>query len=370
MKINFNKYKPFYVSDIFEIMNGKGITKEEIEDNPGDFTVVQSGSDNNGCIGKIDKQYCSDMNYTMSEVPCLTVARSGSAGYVSYQNEGCVVGDSAKILLLRDSRYINDNVMIFLQTILTANKFKYTYGRKVTADKYAQEIIMLPVIHNQDGTIYIDSTHKYSKEGYVPDWEFMDVYIKSLHYKPLKTKNKKAAVLKLNVDEWKEFCLSSLFEVSSTKTTPIDILDEYGNGEFGYITTSASDNGVSGYYNYSTEQGNVITIESACMGYSTYQENNFSASDHVEKLTANFFMNKYIALFIVTLLNKECDNYSYGRKCNQDRIKNRIIKLPIQFNLDGSPYIDSTYKYSKQGYVPDWELMEKYIKSLPYGDRL
>ncbi len=38
------------------------------------------------------------MGYTYTEKPCLTVARSGSAGFVSFQINGCAVGDSANIL--------------------------------------------------------------------------------------------------------------------------------------------------------------------------------------------------------------------------------------------------------------------------------
>ena len=130
---------------------------------------------------QIDFDYCKQKQYTYSLKPCLTVARSGSAGFVSFQKYGCVVGDSAKILLLNDDVATPEHYL-FLQTILLANKFKYAYGRKVTENKYLAEEIKLPVVHNSDGTLYIDATHQYSKEGYVPDWEFIDSYIKSLPY--------------------------------------------------------------------------------------------------------------------------------------------------------------------------------------------
>lgn len=35
----------FKVGDLFEILNGKGITGEEIENNPGELCAVQSASD-------------------------------------------------------------------------------------------------------------------------------------------------------------------------------------------------------------------------------------------------------------------------------------------------------------------------------------
>ena len=110
--LGVESWKPFKVNNSFKLHNGKGITKEEIENNQGDFIVVQSGEENNGCIGKIDKDYCNKMGYIYTEEPCLTVARTGSAGYVSYQPLGCVVGDSAKILTLKDDHHKNDSVFI------------------------------------------------------------------------------------------------------------------------------------------------------------------------------------------------------------------------------------------------------------------
>lgn len=165
LTLGVESWKPFKVNDIFKLYNGKGITKEEIEYNQGDFIVVQSGEDNNGCIGKIDKDYCNKMGYIYTEEPCLTVARTGSAGYVSYQPLGCVVGDSAKILTLKDDHHKNDSVFLFLKTVLMANRYKYTYGRKVTEDKYLSEVIMLPATNDNK-----------------PDFCFMENYIKSLPY--------------------------------------------------------------------------------------------------------------------------------------------------------------------------------------------
>lgn len=179
--LNLKTWHSFSVGRLFTMLNGKGITQEEIAENAGEFIAVQSGEDNNGVMGKIDLNYCKKMKYTYSEKPCLTVARSGSAGFVSYQNSGCVVGDSAKILLLPDEVASIEHYL-FLQTMLTANRFKYTYGRKVTEDKYLNDVIDLPIQHNADGSTFTDSACKYSDEGFVPDWEFMENYIKSLPY--------------------------------------------------------------------------------------------------------------------------------------------------------------------------------------------
>ena len=95
-----------------------------------------------------------------------------------------------------------------------------------------------------------------------------------------------------------------------------------------------------------------LKIESAILGYCSYQPKNFSASDNVVKLIPNFKMNKYVALFLVTILNLENYRYNYGRKASQTRLKTLYIKLP------------------ERNGKPDFEFMETFIQSLPYSRNL
>lgn len=75
-------------------------------------------------------------------------------------------------------------------------------------------------------------------------------------------------------------------------------------------------------------------------------------------------------MFLSTCLNQELFKYSYGRTISSNKYLETMMKLPIQHNPDGTPYIDCNCIYSEDGYVPDWQFMEDYIKSLPYGDRI
>ena len=167
------------------------------------------------------------------------------------------------------------------------------------------------------------------------------------------------------MSEWKEFRLDRLFAIKGSTTTKLEVLeDKYGVGKYNYVTTSASNNGVDSHYNHFTEHGNVIVVESACMGFATYQATDFSASDHVEILHPKFDLSFGIAMFFVTLLNGENFKFSYGRKCNQVKIRSMVLRLPIQHDASGEPLIDMLKKYSDDGYVPDWDFMEQYMKSL------
>ena len=169
-------------------------------------------------------------------------------------------------------------------------------------------------------------------------------------YKSTYTKNN--STLNITTSDWKSFKLSYLFEITGSKTTPLLDLEEYGRGQHPYVTTQATNNGIKGFYDHYTERGNVLTIESAVLGYCSYQGAKFSASDHVEKMIPRFTMNKYIAMFLVTILNLERYRYNYGRKCSQTRMEEMSIKLPFKNE------------------EPDFEFMESYIKSLPYSASL
>lgn len=258
--------------------------------------------------------------------------------------------------------------------VIRQEKYKFSYGRKWTLDNMNKTKINLPIQHNSDGTLFIDADKKYSDDGYVPDWQFMEDYMKSLHHKPLTTKNTVGNALALKVDEWEEFRVDDLFSVQLSKG---DIkLNDMLIGDVPLVSSGETNNGVVGYIDSAGDgkaeifSKNKITVD--MFGNVYYQEENFYAVSHgrVNILEPVFDMTKYIGLFIVSIINKEKFKYSYGRAVYSNVLCNVIIKLPIQHNADGTTYIDPDCTYSEEGYVPDWKFMEDYIKSLPYGDRL
>lgn len=164
-KYNLKKgdWKMFKVWDLFNVINGKGLTIEEIEENPWNIFCVQWWEWNNWSIGQIDIEYCKSKWYMIIDNNCLTVARVGTAWCVNFWSLPCVVWDKCKALLLKShwTKYI----YLFMQTILNQLQYKYSYGRWLVTEKYMDEIIKLPV----DGS-------------WNPDREFMENYIKNLPY--------------------------------------------------------------------------------------------------------------------------------------------------------------------------------------------
>ncbi len=164
--------------------------------------------------------------------------------------------------------------------------------------------------------------------------------------------------LDLDFSNWKEVALGhsenlvTLFDVKGSKTTDkriLDVKNTFNERTYPYISTQATNNGVRDWYDTFTDEGNILTIDSAVTGYCAYQALNFTASDHVEKLLPRFKLNVFKGIFLTTLINLEQKKISYGRKFNQDRIKETVIKLPFK---------DESI---------DWDFIENYIKGLPYS---
>lgn len=113
---------------------------------------------------------------------CIAVTVNGSVCNAFYQRERFTCSHDITAFYLR-SHEMTPHLAMFLCTIITKDKYRWSYGRKPhDVKKFGQSIIRLPVQHNSNGTILFDESHTYSSKGYIPDWAFMENYIKSLPY--------------------------------------------------------------------------------------------------------------------------------------------------------------------------------------------
>ena len=382
MKLNDRKYKEFklelktdtWKSFITERLFSKfenGKTNQQMLTDGDDCFYVGAKRDDNGIM-----LHCAKDETLLTKGNCIVFICNGqgSVGYANYMDVD-FMGTTDIVAGYNDN--LNQYTGLFLATIYSLERPKYSFGRKWKTH-LATTIVSLPVKHNSDGSVFIDKTHKYSDEGYVPDWEFMENYIKSLHHKPLTTKNKPKHTFELNVSEWKTFHVqrtkqqSGLFEIENCKCGSAGELED-GN-DINYIGAKKSYNGVMRSV---TIDKNLVSrgrgIMFICDGEGSVGYTNYMNEDFIGSTTTSIGYDEALteknAMFLVTVLDNEKFKYSYGRKYRAHLI-DAVINLPIKHNSDGSVFIDKTYKYSDEGYVPDWEFMENYIKSLPYGDRL
>ncbi len=366
MKLDIEEWKPFITSRLFPVMENGKANQQMLVEGTECFYVGAKKNDNGVMV------HCQRDEDLITKGNCLVFICNGqgSVGFANYMDVDFI---GTTDIVAGYNEKLNEHIGAFLATIYSQERPKYSFGRKWKTHLKDTEV-KLPVQHNADGSYVNDATCLYSDEGYVPDWEFMENYIKSLHYKSLTTKHTTA--LKLNKDRWQEFefgrLIKSIYKAHAYTKDDLTEQNVKLDSTLRYITRTAEDNGceliVKNEALSYVEEGNAITIgdtTATCF----YQEEQFVTGDHMIVIRADW-LNTYTGLFIVSLLNYEQYRYSYGRAFLMDRVKETILKLPICRNNDGSPIIDETKQFSNEGYIPDWRFMENYIKSLPYGDRI
>lgn len=153
----------------------------------------------------------------------------------------------------------------------------------------------------------------------------------------------------VDTSTWKPFRVGDLFDVTGSKTTPKNALHLDDAASYPYVTTQATDNGVFSRSDKYTEDGNVLTVDSAVIGSCFYQAEPFTASDHVEKLVPRFAMSDNVGLFLSCVMTKYAGyyDYSYAQKRSQTVLRNEVILLPA--TPDGEP---------------DWAYMETYMQQV------
>ena len=86
----------------------------------------------------------------------------------------------------------------------------------------------------------------YSSAGYVPDWDFMEHYIKSLHYKPLTTSHSSSVTSTLSTADWKEFTLDAVFILKGGFYNKKP--EHSSEGTIPFLASTESHNGVTEFY--------------------------------------------------------------------------------------------------------------------------
>lgn len=365
MNLNLSTWKLFEVRKLFEVEYGVNLELDSLAEasDTDSINFVSRTRENNGISAKVK----NIKGLKPQAAGSLTVAGGGSSVLSTYvQVDPFYSGRD--LYLLRPLVEMSQEAKLFITTVIEQNKYRYSFGRQANTTLPYLEIL-LPIKYKGDNP-EIDEENLFSDEGYIPDWKFMEDYIKSLRYKPLTTSQHSNTPLDepFDMSKWYDFKIKKLFHI---RGGIYHYSDEYQEGDTPYISASDTNNGIAEKISLAPEfQGNKITIgKIGATAY--YQPWPFCATSDVNILTPKFEMTKYVALFITHIINfSENYKWSYGRQCRQGDTSKIVIKLPIKHDENGHPLIDVKKEFSSEGYVPDWEYMENFIKKLPYGDRL
>lgn len=152
------KWQEFTISSLFELKKGERLT--EVNRVIGEIPLITASSYNNGITSFIDFKYFENKKKYFENK--ITIDMFGN---VFYHNYKYFSDDNIHTLILKENIILSDFTQIFLISILKKLSPKYGFGRQVRLNRLEKEIIKLPIIKKD-----------------IPDWNFMDTYIKSIPY--------------------------------------------------------------------------------------------------------------------------------------------------------------------------------------------
>lgn len=150
------KWKSFLISDLFDVVKGKRLTKANMKD--GAIPFVGASAINNGITA-----YISNSDH-LHPANTITLSYNGSVGQAFYQQERFWASDDVNVLYPKFN--INIYSAMFIIPILKAAGGKYDFIDKWKKDDMEKTYIYLP--SNSNG---------------LPDYEHMERYMKNIMHK-------------------------------------------------------------------------------------------------------------------------------------------------------------------------------------------
>lgn len=385
MNLDIEKWKLFDFVKIFDIKKGFYNKKPEASGN-GTIPFLGATDSNNGVTGYYTYEEIESSSKTGNDSNepierklfpghAVCVTNNGSVGYAYYQNKPFTCSHDVNPLYLLD-REFNQYTGMFVATIIMHDRYRWGYGRKWRPERMVKSQLRLPILQDKNGAPIIDVNKKYSDEGYIPDWEWMEKYIKTLHYKPITTRVITSTNTKLVTTEWKEFLLHRIMKAGMGNGIDA-VLTTSDNPKYNYVSRDSNGNGVVGFVDEIEGEkpfpagAMSLALGGSFLGSCFIQKKPFYTAQNVAVLQEKVPLSIHTKLFIATLIRNECKvkYQAFGRELNSHFRKDFTIKLPVKHNADGIIF-DKTYEFSDDGYIPDWEWMDSYMRSLPYSDRI
>ena len=351
MNLDFSTWKKYRLGDLFEIKKGKRLTAEDQTEG---FTPYIGAIDSNNGIANHIGQDAIHLGNTIS------LSYNGSVGEAFYQPVPFWATDDVNVLYFRDENgaLFNEKIALFICTVLRKEKYRYCYGRKWTLEQMNDTIIKLPSINGK------------------PDWKWINDYVDGLHSKPISTNKRKSDKISLDTASWKEFYLYRIF-IAGMGNGIDAVMTTNDEPKYNYVSRDSNGNGVVGFVD--EIDGEIpfpagamsLALGGSYLGSCFIQKKPFYTAQNVAVLQEKVPLSDHTKLFIAALIRNECKikYQAFGRELNAHFRKDFTIKLPVLHNENGI-VIDETKEFSEDGYIPDWEWMDNYMKSLPYSDRI
>jgi len=317
-------WQDFYLTDFFRLEKGNQNNMAILQD--GNLPLVSAKKTDNGY-----KQFIAPNGKRLYDGNILTLNNDGDGGAgIAYYQPFQMALDSHCTALI-PKKEMSRFQMLFIALCITKQRDRFGHGYSLNNSRLRSFKFMLPV--NTDNQ---------------PDWDFMEAYMRQQEKQILQPTikqlcnqliyNELAGGGKIHLANlnWKEFYFTEVFtDIQRGKRLK---KADHQDGNTPYVSSTSQDNGVDGFIG--NESGvrifdDCLTVaNSGSVGSAFYHKYQFVASDHVTQLKRDG-LDKYAYLFMIPLINRLSEKYSFNREINDERIKREKIILPADAN--GNP---------------------------------
>lgn len=216
MNLDIQNWKSFITTQLFPVMeNGKA--NQQMLDDGNECFYVGAKKDDNGVMF-----HCRRDESLISKGNCIICNGQGSVGFANYMDIDFI---GTTDIVAGYNEHLNEYTGVFLATIYSQERPKYSFGRKWKKQLRDTEVKLPADVSGN------------------PDWRFMEDYIKSLRCKPLTTGNMPGQAMKFDVSVWKEFRVGDLFDMVRGHTLTSEDKEEFA-GDVPCINGTSENNGV------------------------------------------------------------------------------------------------------------------------------
>ena len=333
LSLRDREWGEFQLSSVFSIQStSSSIDKIKLVSGDGNYPYITRTDRNNG----VESYVCEQPDYKIDLGNCITVGLDTQTAF--YQPTEFYTGQNIQIL--RNEKLNSRNakfILPLLKNLLTI----FNWGSSgATLTRLRRSKILLP-LGNDDA----------------PDWQFMAQYVcerELLQFEEYAIHANKIlaeigdieSVLPPKEKGWKPFMLSDIFDIRAGKRlTRADMK----TGTRPFIGATDANNGITAFVsnNSNSMDSNVLGVNyNGSVVETFYHPYECIFSDDVKRFKLkDMEINKFIYLFLKTIIVQQKKKYAYGYKFNEQRMKKQFLLLPV----------DDIEK-------PDWGYMEQYAK--------
>ena len=161
--------REFIFSDLFTSQTGDtDIQKKDI--NGKGCYVVSAGLSNHGIIGKTDREA------KVIDENTITVDMFGNAFYRDTEYK---MVTHARVFALSPKFEMTESSGLYMTSCMSYLTKKFAYSNMCSWNKIQDLPLCLPIQTDDSGKPVIDAGKTYSPKGYIPDWDYMEKYIKA-----------------------------------------------------------------------------------------------------------------------------------------------------------------------------------------------